>query len=428
LTAAGKPQIVIVINSMIAEIISIGDELLIGQVVNTNAAWISRQLNFAGVQVRFATVVGDDTEDIRRSLGLALSRAELVLLTGGLGPTHDDVTKKAAAEFFDSPEMVLDEKVLDHIRALFRRRNLRMTPVNEAQALVPEKATVLRNDYGTAPGLLFERDGRYCVLMPGVPAEMQHLMQERVLPFIKERGSRSMIRHRTIRTCGMAESHLFEKLSPIAELERYGKIAFLPSYGQVDVRISVYAKAAAEAEERIHAAESIILARLGQLVYGFDEDTMEAVIGHLLIEKKATLAVAESCTGGLVANRITNVSGSSQYFERGIVTYSNAAKIQLLGVPEEILQQHGAVSEACAKAMAEGIRRVSRTTYGLSTTGIAGPAGGSEEKPVGLVWVGLATPRQVVAQKAIFAKDRLVNKERFGQMALHFLFRELKNS
>ncbi|MDZ7344341.1 MAG: CinA family nicotinamide mononucleotide deamidase-related protein, partial [candidate division KSB1 bacterium] len=317
---------------MIAEIISIGDELLIGHTVNTNAAWISRQLNLAGVQGRFATVVGDDAEDIRRSLELALSRAELVLVTGGLGPTHDDVTKKAAAEFFDSPEMVFDETVFAHISALFRRRHLKMTPANEAQALVPQQATVLWNDYGTAPGLLFERDDRYCVLMPGVPVEMQHLMQERVLPFLRERGSRSVIRHRTIRTSGIAESHLFEKLSPISALERYGKIAFLPSYGQVDVRISVHAKAAAEATERIRAAESIILSRIGQYVYGFDEDTIEAVIGRLLIDHKATLSVAESCTGGLVANRLTNVSGSSHYFDRGVVTYSNTAKIQLLGV------------------------------------------------------------------------------------------------
>jgi nicotinamide-nucleotide amidase len=410
---------------MTAEIISIGDELLIGQIVNTNAAWMSRQLNQAGVQIRYVSVVGDDAADINRSLDLALSRADVVLLTGGLGPTHDDITKKVVAEFFESAEMVSDEKVLEHVRALFRRRNLHMTPVNAAQALVPKKATVLWNDLGTAPGLLFERDGRYCFVMPGVPVEMQHLMSERVLPFLKARAHHSVIRHRTIRTYGIAESLLFEKLSPIAELEQHGKIAFLPTYSGVDVRISVYATQDAEAEQRIRIAEEMILARAGQHVYGFDDDTMEAVIGRLLVEKKATLAIAESCTGGLLSHRITNVSGSSQYFDRGDITYSNTAKVQMLGVPEEILIQHGAVGEACAKAMADGVRRASGTTYGLSTTGIAGPTGGSEEKPVGLVWVGVATPTQVFAQKMIFSQDRMVNKERFSQMALNLLYREL---
>ena len=413
---------------MTAEIISIGEELLIGQIVNTNASWMSRQLNLANVQVKHVSVVGDDRDDIRRSLDLALSRADVVLLTGGLGPTHDDITKKVVAEYFDSAEMVLDEKVLAHVKGFFQRRNLHMAPVNEGQALVPRKATVLWNDYGTAPGLSFEHAGRYCAILPGVPAEMQHLMNERVLPFLKSKTPSLAIRHRTIRTVGVGESALFEKLAPIAELEQFGKIAFLPHFSAVDVRISVYENDASAAERRIRAAEEYILARVGQSVYGFDEETLESVIGRLLIAKQATLAVAESCTGGFVAHRLTNVSGSSQYFDRGVVTYSNAAKIQLLGVPEEILQQHGAVSEECAKAMAAGVRRHSGTTYGLATTGIAGPTGGTDEKPVGLVWVGVATPDRVIAHKFLFTKDRLINKERFSQMALNLLFRELKAS
>jgi len=411
---------------MNAEILSIGDEILIGQIVNTNAAWMSRQLNLANIRVQHMSVVGDDADNIRQALDLALSRAEVVLLTGGLGPTHDDITKKVVAEYFDSAEMLTDEKVLAHVKALFQRRNIRMTPVNEEQALVPKKATVLWNDFGTAPGLLFGRNGRYCAIMPGVPAEMQHIMAERVLPFLKSQSQNQVIRHRTIRTFGLGESVLFEKLSPIHDLEKFGKIAFLPNYSAVDVRISVYETDTAEAEQKIRAAEEYILARAGQHVYGFDEDTIEAVIGRRLMEKKATLAVAESCTGGLVAHRITNVSGSSQYFDRGIITYSNAAKMQILGVPEEIIQQRGAVSEECAKAMAEGVRRISGTTYGIATTGIAGPTGGTEEKPVGLVWIGVATPERVSAQKFLFVKDRQVNKERFSQMALNLLLRELK--
>ncbi|MDZ7290385.1 MAG: competence/damage-inducible protein A [candidate division KSB1 bacterium] len=411
---------------MTAEIITIGDELLIGQIVNTNAAWMSRELNLIDVPVRFVSVVGDNAEDIRRSLDLALSRTEVVLLSGGLGPTHDDITKKVVAEYFDSADMVLDEKVLTHVKALLQRRNIRVKPANEAQALVPKKATVLWNDYGTAPGLLFQRNGRYCIVMPGVPAEMQHIMRERVLPFLKTRIHNAAVRHRTIRTFGVPESALFEKLSPVADLEQFGRVAFLPRFSGVDVRISVHASSAAEAEERIGAAEAIVISRAGEHVYGFDEDVMEAVIGRLLMEKNATLAVAESCTGGLLAHRFTNIPGSSQYFDRGIVAYSNSAKMQLLGVSEEILHQHGAVSEQCAIALAAGVRRLSGTTYGLATTGIAGPTGGSEEKPVGLVWVGVATPSLAFAQKAVFTGDRQANKERFSQLALNLLYQELR--
>ena len=413
---------------MIAEIISIGDELLIGQVVNTNASWMSQALGKVGLPVRHVITVGDDGGDIKAALAGAMQRADLVLLTGGLGPTHDDITKKVVAEFFDSPDMKRDERVMEHVRELFVKRNLLMHSVNEDQASVPEKAKVLWNGVGTAPGLLFERDGKLCAVMPGVPAEMRYIMKESLLPLVRERVRDSVIIHRTICTTGIAESALFVKLSPIKEIEKFARIAFLPHYAGVDVRLSVQSRSQAEAQKLIAAGEKVIIEKAGEFVFGYDEDTVEAVIGRLLTERKETLAIAESCTGGWVANRITNVSGSSNYFDRGIITYSNTAKMEQLGVPEEILKEHGAVSEQTARAMAEGVRGVSKTTYGLSTTGIAGPTGGTPEKPVGLVWVGLATPRESLAKKFIYTQDRLVNKERFSQAALYLLYSHLKKN
>jgi len=411
---------------MIAEIISIGDELLIGQTVNTNASWMCRALDQSGVMVKYVVTVHDDGGDNKAALEIAMQRADCILLTGGLGPTHDDITKKVVAEFFASPAMRRDEKVLAHVRELFARRNVPMHPVNEDQALVPERAKVVWNEVGTAPGLLFEKDQKLCVVMPGVPAEMRHIMTAGVMPLIQARVRDSVIMHRHIRTTGIGESSLFAQLSPIKEIEKFAQIAFLPSYASVDLRLSVQSRDDGEARQRLAAAEKIVLQKAGEFVFGYDDDTVEAVIGRLLTERKETVAVAESCTGGWVANRLTNVAGSSNYFERGIVTYSNAAKMEMLGVPETIIQEHGAVSEQTARAMAEGVRRIAKTTFGLSTTGIAGPTGGTPEKPVGLVWVGLATPEQITAKRFFFTNDRLVNKERFSQAALNMLYTHLR--
>lgn len=415
-------------HSMTAEIISIGDELLIGQIVNTNASWMSQALGRIGVAVRHVVTVGDNGEDIRAALGVAMQRADIVLLTGGLGPTHDDITKKVVADFFDSPGMRRDEKVLAHVQELFARRRVPMHPVNEDQALVPEKAKVLWNAAGTAPGLLFERNGRLCAVMPGVPAEMRHIVTEDLVPLLRERVRDSVILHRTIRTTGVGESTLFGRLEPIKEIENFARIAFLPTYTGVDLRLSVQSRSQADARERVAAAEKIVIEKAGEFIYGFDEDTLDAVIGRFLTERNESVAVAESCTGGWVANRFTNVAGSSNYFERGVITYSNAAKMEMLGVPEDVLKEHGAVSEQTARAMADGVRRTAKTTYGLSTTGIAGPTGGTAEKPVGLVWVGLATPQETIAKKLLFGQDRLVNKERFAQAAVHLLYLHLDGS
>jgi len=410
---------------MIAEIIAIGDELLIGQVVNTNASWLGEQLSRVGVPVRFMTTVGDDGDDIRAALQHALSRADFIIATGGLGPTHDDITKKVVTDFFEAGPLAQDEKVLAHIRNTFTRRNLPMSPVNEEQAVVPRKAKVLWNANGTAPGLLFEKNGKYCAVLPGVPFEMKAITTSALLPFLQARAGGQIIRHRTVKTFGVAESSLAEKLAPIAEIEQHCKLAFLPSYFGVNLRISVTGRASEEVAQHVAAAEKIILAKAGKYVYGYDDDSLEGVVGRRLKEKGATLALAESCTGGLLAHRITNVSGSSEYFLRGYVTYSNPAKIELLDVPQEIIAQHGAVSEPCALAMAAGVKKMSGSDYGVAITGIAGPTGGAPDKPVGTVWIGLASPQRVSAKHFLFLNDRLVNKERFAQAALAMLYRAL---
>jgi len=410
---------------MIAEIIAIGDELLIGQVVNSNAAWLGEHLSGAGVAVKFMTTVGDDREHIQASLQIAVQRADVIIATGGLGPTHDDVTKKVVADFFEAGALRLDQRVLAHMQQIFQRRNLAMARNNEEQALVPERAQVLWNEIGTAPGLLFEKNGKYCAVLPGIPAEMKNIMQSSVLPFLRARAGGTIIRHRTVKTYGIAESTLAEKLAPISEIEQYGKLASLPSYHGVNLRISAQGEDAATVEQHIASAERLILSRAGKYVYGFDAETLEEIIGAKLRARGATLAVAESCTGGLIAHRLTNIAGSSDYFMRGYVTYSNDAKVALLGVPAEIIASHGAVSEACACAMAMGARANGGTTYGLATTGIAGPSGGTPEKPVGLVWVALATAETVLAKRVVFGGERLINKERFSQFALGMLYQAL---
>ncbi len=410
---------------MTAEIIAIGDELLIGQVVNTNASWLGEQLSRAGVPVRFMTTVGDNGEDILASLKLALTRADFIIATGGLGPTHDDITKKVVMEFFEAGPLVQDEQVLAHVRGIFTRRNIPMSLVNEEQALVPAKARVLWNAHGTAPGLLFEKNGKYCAVMPGVPFEMKSITASGILSFLQKHAGGQIIRHRTVRTFGIAESNLSEKLAPISELEQHCKLAFLPSYFGVNLRITVAGREHDEVERRVKAVEEIILAKAGKYVYGYDDDSLEEVVGRKLREQKVTLALAESCTGGLLAHRLTNVSGSSEYFLCGYITYSNAAKIELLGVPEEIITQHGAVSEPCALAMAAGAKKMSNSDYAVAITGIAGPSGGTPEKPVGTVWIGLASPQRVSAKHFLFANDRIVNKERFAQAALAMLYRAL---
>ena len=412
---------------MTAEIISIGDELLIGQVINTNQAFIAEKLNSIGISVGKMTTVGDEVATILQAFTDALRNHDLVLVTGGLGPTHDDITRTVVCTFFDT-DLVVNEEALQRVQNFFQRRGVAPRKINEDQALVPRSCTVIQNHHGTAPGFLFERDGRYLIAMPGVPFEMKAMMESSILPFFVSKASGLVIQHRTLKTTGIGESFLAEQIGDVNSLfapDDGVTLAFLPGPTGTRLRITVRAGNTEEASRRIEAIERQIRTSVGKYVYGADDEELEQVVGRLLVERHMTLAVAESCTGGLIADRITNVAGSSAYFERSFVTYSNESKLADLGVPASLILQHGAVSSEVAEAMAHCVRTKSNSDIGLSTTGIAGPSGGSQEKPVGLVWVGYSDRSGSLALRSNFGDDRRRTKERAAQAALELLRRKL---
>jgi len=409
---------------MKAEIITIGDELLIGQVINTNQAYIADKLNAIGIDVARMTTVGDDNRAILDSFGEAWETHQVVIVTGGLGPTHDDITKKAVCSFFDS-DLVKSEEVRAQIESLLRTRNMTWTASHEEQTLVPRKAGIIPNPVGTAAGLMFERDGRFFIVLPGVPYEMKEMIDRSVIPFLGGKVQGSVISHLTLRTTGIPESMLAKQLGAIDQLLDGASLAFLPSPTGVRMRITVHGRDTLSVAAKVREVEQRIRSRVQKYIYGIDEEELEEVLGRLLRERGLTIAVAESCTGGLIADKITNVSGSSDYFERGVVTYSNRSKVELLGVSEELIKTHGAVSREVAEAMAGGIRRVARTDIGLSTTGIAGPTGGTTDKPVGLVWIGYSDADTTLALKFNFGDNRLRTKERAAQAALELVRRRV---
>ncbi len=408
-----------------AIIISIGDELLIGQTINTNAGWLGRRFSEIGIPVTRVITIGDEREEIRSALHEALQKADIVLMTGGLGPTHDDITKAVVADYFGR-RLVLDKTLLEKLKKAFALRGLEFVKSNEGQAMLPEGARIFPNRVGSAQGMLFEKDGRYCLVMPGVPREMENIMTEGGgLEFFSGIAGGEVIVHHTWRTTGIAESILYERLGEMAELERFGKIAFLPKYTGVDIRLTVHAETREQALRQIEQADRIIRTQAGKYIYGTGDELIEAVIGRMLTARNSRLALAESCTGGLIAKRITDIPGSSEYFVGGVVAYSNAQKEALLGVRRETLQKHGAVSAETAREMALGAQEKLQTEYALSITGIAGPGGGSEEKPVGLVFIGLAHPHGVEVKRRQFGKDRVINRERSAQAALQLLYQTL---
>jgi nicotinamide-nucleotide amidase len=409
---------------MHAHIITIGDELLIGQVVNTNQAYIAEQLNLIGIPADGMTTIGDDEEGIINALRATWQPACISIVTGGLGPTHDDVTKKAAARFF-SCGLVSNPGVRANIVRLYAGRNLPWSTSAEEQTMVPEKAEVIPNPVGSAPCLYFHEHDRHLFILPGVPFEMREIIDRSIIPLLRPLVHGSVIRHRTLRTTGIAESMLAQRLGDITAWIGNASLAFLPAPTGVRLRITAREETEAKADGTIEQAETIIRERAGRFIYGIDNEELEEVLGRLLISRGIHIAVAESCTGGLIANRITNVSGSSAYFERGIVTYSNKSKVEMLKVPEVLLNEHGAVSQEVAEAMAIGIRRVAGTDIGLSTTGIAGPTGGTGQKPVGLLWIGYADVTESLAVKFQFGDERLRFKERASQAALELVRRKL---
>jgi len=411
---------------MKAYIITIGDEILLGNTLNTNAAYIGEQLFEINISVQKTSVVGDDNNFILDELKLASETTDLILITGGLGPTHDDVTRKSIVDFFNT-ELVENKEVLEDVKALFEKRKRKVTNVNIDQARVPKIAEVIRNQLGTAPGLWIKRDNKIYVVMPGVPYEMQAMMESTVIPKLKERvgdGQKILIK-KMLLTTGIPESTLYERLGNIDELLQGAKLAFLPNQFGVKLRLSVEGEDEKELKNKITEVEQRIRSKAGRFIYGVGEDQLEAVVGRLLLERELKIATAESCTGGLVGNMLTNISGSSKYFERGVICYSNAAKVEILKVDEDTLAEHGAVSMEVAMQMAEGVKSTSGADIGLATTGIMGPTGATADKPIGLVYIGYCDDKVCTAKKFNFGDDRLLNKQRTAQAALDFLRRQL---
>ena len=408
------------IQNIRAEIISVGDELLKGLTVNTNAAFIGMKLMESGFDVRWITTVGDDEADLHSTLEQAYDRASIIILTGGLGPTHDDMTKTAFCRFFDA-SLVFRQDILDKIEKRFRSLGRTMPPTNRGQAEIPENVEILENRVGTAPGLAFQREGRMVFLLPGVPAEMERMMIESVLPILKTEGHGRAFQSILLRTVGIPESELYHLIEDFPNRFPDIRLAFIPQSPGVVVQISASAESDQACTEILALGEAFIRDRAEEFIFGEDDDSLESVIGSMLREKRLTIAVAESCTGGLISHKLTNVPGSTHYFERGVVAYSNEAKIQILGVPEETIQNHGAVSPETALAMAKGVRQISNADIGLATTGIAGPGGATPDKPVGLVYIGYADGSQSFTEKHRFGRNREWNKERSDTMAMNIL-------
>ncbi len=411
---------------MNAHLITIGDEILIGQTVNTNAAYIGEELSKIQVNLKKTSVIPDSEEAIMQEFKDCMDSNDLVIVTGGLGPTNDDITRKCIVKFFHT-ELVRNEEVLEDVKNFAARRGRELSKLNEDQALVPKIAKVIRNDLGTAPGMWIEKEDKIFVAMPGVPYEMKGMMESFVNPKLQEilKDAEHVVKRTTLHTTGIPESVLFERLGNLDELLEGASIAFLPSQFGVKVRLTVEENDEDTAANKLSEIEQRIRSKVGRYVYSRKDEPLEKVVGRLLKERGMTLSVAESCTGGLISNMMTNISGSSEYFERGVVSYSNASKVEILKVNEDTIAEYGAVSLEVARQMAEGIRAISGTDIGISVTGIMGPTGASADKPIGLVYIGYCDDKVCTAKKFNFGDNRIRNKERTAQAALEIIRRHL---
>lgn len=411
---------------MQADIITIGDEILIGQIIDTNSAWIAARLGEVGIPIRRKYSIGDRREEILDAVGGSMLHSELTIITGGLGPTKDDITKKVLAELFTSP-LVRHEETYQRVERMMAARGIEFNALNQSQALVPECCTVLTNHKGTAPGMWFEKDGRVVVSLPGVPFEMEALMSESVLPKLHEHFALEAVVHRTLITYGMAESMLAEHIASWEEaLPSHIHLAYLPSPSQLRLRLSAYNVDRERAEKEIDEQFERLLPLLGDLFVGWEDESVQSAVAKMLIARGETLSAAESCTGGTISAKFTAMSGASEYYWGGVVSYDNSVKENVLGVSRHNLDTYGAVSEQVARQMAEGVRRVCGTTYGIATTGIAGPTGGTPDKPVGTVWMAVATPTKTIAKVVQHGKIRAVNIERAATAAINLLRLELQ--
>ena len=406
---------------MKAEIITIGDEILIGQIIDTNSAWLAEQLNLAGIEVFQITSVHDDRDHIMEALANAEQKVDLVLMTGGLGPTKDDITKKTLCDYFGT-QLVFHGPTFEQIRERFTRRGIDLNKLNRDQALVPEMCTVIHNMDGTAPGMWFERSGTIFVSMPGVPFEMKTMVTTQVIPRLLTSGKLKVIIHKTVLTQGVPESMLAIRIEEWENnLPSFIKLAYLPNPMSVRLRLSAIGSDVQLLKREMERQVDLLRQLLPTEIYGYDEDTMAGSAGNLLKEQKASLAVAESCTGGYISHLLTLTPGASEWYRGSITAYDNSVKLNILGVSPETLAAYGAVSEQTVREMVLGVKKVLNSDYALATTGIAGPDGGSEEKPVGTVWIAAAGPTKFIAQKFVFGNNRERNILRSSQTALHLL-------
>lgn len=410
-----------------AEILSIGDELLIGQVINTNASWMATELNLRGIPVHQISVISDQREHILTALKEAGERTRLVLITGGLGPTKDDITKSVLCEYFNTT-LEFNDEAFSQVEALFRQRGFVVSEVNRQQAFLPAGCRVIPNHHGTAAGMWFEKEGCIYISMPGVPFEMKPMMENYILPELQSRFTEGAIYHKTILTQGVGESFLSELIAPWENaLPPMIKLAYLPQPGIVRLRLTGKSDNFGEIKARVEEQAELLRQQIPDLIFGYDTDTLESIVGNLLLNQEQTVATAESCTGGYLAHRITSVAGSSNWFRGSVIAYANDIKQSELGVSEAALRQYGAVSEAVVRQMASGIRKKMNTDWGIATSGIAGPGGGTPDKPVGTTWIAISGPQQTIARHFLFGEHRERNIHKTAIEALNMLRKEILN-
>lgn len=411
---------------MLAEVITIGDEILIGQIVDTNSAWLGTKLSEVGIQVVQITSVSDKKAAIVEAVRQAQQRAQLILITGGLGPTNDDITKHTLTDLFRG-KLVTNVEVLKKLKAWFEQRGREISNLNARQADLPNNCEILENALGTAQGMLWRRNGTLVVSMPGVPYEMKSIFSNELIPLLKKEFELPVILHRTIMTCGIVESRIAEKIAEIeASLPDHIKLAYLPRPGIVRLRLSAKGSNRTALEHAISTAEHRIVTLLGHHVFGYDDSRLEAAIGDKLKALTANLATAESCTGGTIGSMITSISGASAYFQGGVISYTNASKIDLLGVQQATIDQNGAVSESAVREMVHGVKKRLNSTYGIAVSGIAGPDGGTVDKPVGTVCLAVSGPSETWVRTYNFGTERSLNIERASMTALYMLWKMLQ--
>lgn len=409
---------------MIIELITIGDEIISGHTVDTNSAMIARKLLDIGFWVTYKSAVGDEPKRMEEVIYQALKRADIVIATGGLGPTDDDITKRVIVKVFKR-NLVFHEEVLEDIKKRYQARGIKMPSINQNQALLPQGAMFLPNRLGSAVGIVIAEGNRIFAALPGVPREAEVMVAEQLIPYLEANLRKEHLRVIKLRTTGIIESALAEKIKSLPRLPENVHLAYLPWYGGVDLRIMSFGQTKEMATGPAENFAKQLRQIAGKYIYGEDEATLEGVIGNLLRERHQKLATAESCTAGLLAAKITDIPGSSDYFERGVVAYSNQSKMELLGVPSALLEQFGAVSQEVAEAMASGVREKALVDYGVAITGIAGPGGGTAEKPVGTVFIATSSEAGIRSRKLQLGPDREMNRKRSVFAALELLRRTI---